>query len=134
MEYDIDKIIDVACKACGVTREDVFCGKRTEPLPTFRGFVWYTMRKVAGYSNGYIAEITATDGRKYTGAAVGIAINKAVELIYKEKFWRECWNKVTEELNISANTNNKGLITVTFNVPKGEMERIKVEIKEQKLS
>ena len=135
MDYDIDKIVSAACEVCGVDKEDVFCNSRREPLPLLRGFIWYTIRKITGYSNGHIAKITAMSGRQYTAAAVGIAINKAIELIYKEKFWRDCWDELSKKLDIPNNkkTNNDS-IKVVLVVPKSLADKVKVEIKEQKLS
>lgn len=132
MEYKINFIIDVVCEICNVDRTQLLSNSRKHSLPVFRGFLWYVIRRVTRCSNSHIAKVTATSEREYTGAAVGVAINKAMELIYREKYWRKCWDDVATKLQLSnSNIDEQDDIDITIVVPKGRKNKVNVKIKEK---
>lgn len=132
MGNNIDNIINIVCDVCDVKREEVMCNSRQIPLPLFRGFIWYAIRKVTGYSNAYIAKITADENCHYTGGAVGIAINRIMDAMQRDRYWKTCWKEVADRLDLPSNIKNgDNAITIIAVVPKGQKDNVKIEIKER---
>lgn len=131
MKKDKDDVLKFVCDTCGLTEEGLLSRNRTMPLPLARGFYWYLLKKISGYSNGHIATITAYKGNKYTPASIGSAISRIIYSIAHEKLWEERWNNATNAFGLCKKKDNDDYITIMVTVPKGNKDKVKFNVKEK---
>lgn len=129
MSYD--DIIAATCKVLDCSREQLLTKCRKDPLPTFRGFLWYVLRKTANCSNKHIAQIPLVDGGHFSATAVGIAINRAIERIKTDSYYHECWDKITNAIPFQPIMLDDIEVTLTINVPLELKGKIKINVNEK---
>ena len=126
-----NKILSVVCEVCDVDEQSIIGKSKVSPLPLFRGFYWYAIRRTLGVSNAAIAKLVSDDECHYSSAGIGLGINRAINALSKEKYWQDCWEKVSEKLSIPKQNKPDGNISITMLVPKGMKNRFKIEVKEK---
>lgn len=132
MKKNKDDVLKFVCDTCELTEEELLSRNRTMPLPLVRGFYWFLLKKISGYSNEYIATITAYEGNKYTAAAIGSAIGRIIYSISHEKLWEDRWSEASKFFELVKKRDEVEDITVVVTVPKGNKDKVKINVKERK--
>lgn len=131
MKESIKHIMDVVCEICDIDPQMLNSKSKVTPLPLFRGFYWYTIRRAIGVSNATIAKLVSCDEYQYTSAGIGLGISRAINALTKEKYWQDCWERVAETLDLPRGKKHNSNITLVMYVPHGMKNKFKVEIKEK---
>lgn len=132
MKEQIKKILDFVSIQCETPCEDILSQDRKMPLPLIRGYLWYIIRRVTGFSNKRIAHETSTNGYVYTTAGIGIAINRAMDAISHDKIWAKRWENAVNAFDLSRIMAKNEEINIIMSVPYGMKNKINIEIKETK--
>lgn len=132
MKEQIERILEFVCEQCDIKRDDLLSQDRCMPLPLVRGYLWYIIRRVTGYSNKRIAHETAVNGYVYTTAGIGIAINRAIDAISHDRIWANRWEDTVNAFGLAKIVSKKEEINIVMTVPYGMKHKINFEIKETK--